>query len=102
MTVHMASIVSMTVRLKLSMTVRLGNIVDDSPLEAVSMTVHIAWHLSMTGQLPPPPPWSNERLKFPFQNFKINFSVSLMIARHVGMEVAFTKIAIMFCGVETL
>jgi hypothetical protein len=33
----------MTVRLKLLMTVRLGNIVDDGPLEALSMTVHMAF-----------------------------------------------------------
>jgi hypothetical protein len=33
----------MTVRFKLSMTVRLENIVDDGPLEALSMTVHMAF-----------------------------------------------------------
>jgi hypothetical protein len=38
MTVHMASNVSTTVRLKLSMNVHLESIVDASPLEAVSMT----------------------------------------------------------------
>jgi hypothetical protein len=34
---------SITVRLKLSITVRLGNIVYHSPLEAVSITVHMAF-----------------------------------------------------------
>jgi hypothetical protein len=44
MTVHMAYIVSITVRLKLSITVRLGNIVYHSTLEAL--------RLSITGRAP--------------------------------------------------
>jgi hypothetical protein len=51
----MASIVSILVWLKLSISVRLGNIVYPSPLEAVSILVHMAFvypkmHLSFSGQ----------------------------------------------------